>query len=60
MNGVHFAHPVALALLAVAPALAAIFRYGDTRRRAAVAKFGAQSPGAWCPWALRAWRRPAA
>jgi Ca-activated chloride channel family protein len=42
MNGVHFAHPLALALLAVAPALAAIFRYGDTRRRAALAQFGAR------------------
>jgi Ca-activated chloride channel family protein len=42
MTGVHFAHPLALALLAVAPALAAIFRYGDTRRDAALAKFGAR------------------
>jgi Ca-activated chloride channel family protein len=42
MTGVHFAHPLALALLAAAPALAAIFRYGDTRRREALAKFGAR------------------
>jgi len=42
MTGLHFAHPLALALLAVAPALAAIFRYGDTRRRAALAQFGAR------------------
>jgi Ca-activated chloride channel homolog len=40
MTGIHFAHPLALALLAVAPALAAIFHYGDTRRRAALAQFG--------------------
>jgi Ca-activated chloride channel homolog len=44
MTGVHFAHPLALALLAVAPGLAAIFRYGDTRRRTALAQFGAR-PG---------------
>src|SRR5580698_6540518 len=43
MNGVHFAHPLALTLLLVAPALAAIFRYGDTRRRAALTKFGART-----------------
>jgi Ca-activated chloride channel family protein len=42
MTGVHFAHPLALALLALAPALAAIFRYGDMRRGAALAKFGAR------------------
>ena len=43
MTSVHFAHPLALALLAVAPALAAMFRYGDTRRRAALTKFGART-----------------
>jgi Ca-activated chloride channel family protein len=42
MTAVHFAHPLALALLAAAPALAATFRYGDTRRRAALAQFGAR------------------
>jgi Ca-activated chloride channel homolog len=42
MTGIHFAHPLALALLAVAPALAAIFHYGDTRRRVALAQFGAR------------------
>jgi Ca-activated chloride channel family protein len=40
MTGVHFAHPLALSLLAAAPALAAIFHYGDTRRSAALAQFG--------------------
>ena len=44
MTGVHFAHPWALSLLAAAPALAAIFRYGDTRRRAALAQFGSALP----------------
>jgi Ca-activated chloride channel homolog len=43
MTGVHFAHPLALALLLVAPALAAMFRYGDTRRRSALTKFGART-----------------
>jgi Ca-activated chloride channel family protein len=42
MTGIHFAHPLALALLAVAPALAALFHYGDTRRLAALAQFGAR------------------
>jgi Ca-activated chloride channel family protein len=42
MTGFHFAHLPALALLALAPALAAIFCYGDTRRRVALAQFGAR------------------
>jgi Ca-activated chloride channel family protein len=37
---IHFAQPLALVLLIVAPALAALFGYGDTRRRAALAHFG--------------------
>jgi Ca-activated chloride channel family protein len=37
---IRFAQPMALLLLIVAPALAALFRYGDTRRRAALAHFG--------------------
>jgi Ca-activated chloride channel family protein len=41
---IHFAQPLALVLLSVAPALAALFRYGDTRRRAALAHFG-ERPG---------------
>lgn len=42
---IRFAQPLGLLLLIVAPALAALFRYGDTRRRAALAHFGMDQMG---------------
>lgn len=42
MIGIHFTYPLAFVLWIVVPAMAAMYRYGDARRRAALAQFGAR------------------